>query len=94
MLSEDNPNPTASRDDESTSDVDDGIEINDQYSEHASQYGRSALHGVGWNQNQVITPQSTIAWAVDGHVNRRSEMSSRLPPPGLVRIFVIHHNFV
>lgn len=83
MLSEDNPNPTASRDDESTSDVDDGIEINDQYSEHASQYGRSALHGVGWNQNQVITPQSTIAWAVDGHVNRRSEMSSRLPPPGL-----------
>ena len=94
MLSKtDDDKPTGTsctQDEDSTSDSDENVLLEDPFLVNAEQnnYERSDsdLNEVDWNQSQGITPSSSVAWAVDGHIRVRNEISNRLlPPPALVR---------
>ena len=79
------PVEDAVSDTEDSSRLDDSFVITD-ISASPMERNDSDLNEVDWNQSQGITPESSVAWAVDGHIRVRNEVSNRLlPPPGLVR---------
>ena len=46
------------------------------------------INDIDWSQTQGITPDSSLAWALDGHIRMRNEVSSRLlPQTGFVGLF-------
>lgn len=86
------PTPASSQTpvEDTTSDTEDSSRLDDSFvitdiTASPLERNDSDLNEVDWNQSQGITPESSVAWAVDGHIRVRNEVSNRLlPPPGLV----------
>lgn len=48
------------------------------------------INEIDWTQTQGITPDSSLAWALDGHIRMRNEVSNRLfTQTGLVSLFFV-----
>ena len=73
------------------SDNDETINVDDPFlfnAENEQNFERNEtdINEVDWTQAQGITPDSSLAWALDGHIRLRNPVSSGLlPPTGLVR---------
>ena len=53
------------------------------------------INEIDWTQTQGITPDSSLAWALDGHIRMRNEVSNRLfTQTGLVRFIVLFYQIV
>lgn len=78
--------------DENISDTDETINIDESFhfnedNEQNFERNETDINEIDWTQAQGITPDSSLAWALDGHIRMRNEVSSRLiPPTGLVII--------
>ena len=69
------------------SDRDETINIDDPFiftaadnNEAATNFERAEtdINEIDWTQTQGITPDSSLAWALDGHIRMRNDVSNRL----------------
>ena len=85
---------TSSLEEESLSDHDETINIDDPFifnTENDQNVDRNEtdINEIDWTQAQGITPDSHLAWALDGHIRVRSVMNPQIPLTGLVSSVVV-----
>ena len=81
------PSTSSNIPEDENSDNDETINIDDPYlfaPENAGAMGENFertetdINEIDWTHAQGITPESSLAWALDGHIRMRNEVSSRL----------------
>lgn len=73
-----------SSDNEETINIDDPFLFASDNNNENFERSETDINEIDWTQVQGITPDSSLAWALDGHIRMRNEVSNRvLPQAGL-----------